>query len=171
MLKKILITILILVNISSKTIPILEFAKETDFNEETTQFNVDYEGEETSLLVYLTQKNQNINLVLTEEEDKISGESYDFKYPGGGAVYSLSEENTHFLNIITKDAKIENGKIWATPLNNEIEIDLSKTYEQNFTVQTKNLYGKDKKLIIQYPILTLIKPLHFTIIQQVEVYF
>lgn len=146
MLKKILIAIFILVNISSKTIPTLEFAKETDFNEEISEFSVEYEGEETSLLVYLTQKNNNINLVLSEKEGELSGESYNFKYPGGGAVYSLSKDKSNFLNIFTKDEKIETGKIWANPLNNEIDIDLSKTYEQNFYIRSNNLYLKGKML-------------------------
>ena len=156
--------LILLVSISSKTIPILELDTETQFDKDNMEFNVEFEGDYTRLLFYLTQENKNIKLSQTTYNDMIQLDAeYDFDYPGGGAVCLTYQGLTNYFNITsTDDGGLKKGTIWVNPLNKELNIDLSKEkYEKKFTIKDDEKFGdaltysvsnlsKDKTFLFNY---------------------
>ena len=69
-MKKIFVIFLIFVTISAKDIPIIEFNKDTQFDKDNYQFNVEYTGENTGLLIYVNQENKASSVSLECEDEK-----------------------------------------------------------------------------------------------------
>ena len=155
-MKKNFLIFFVFVTISSKDIPVIIYNENTKFDKDNNEFNVEYTGEKTGLLIYVTQQN-NISTVYLNCTNET--ESEEMSGPGGGQILNIFEAAC-FLSIVGYQEEAK-GTVWIYPMNKEIDIDLSQKYGKLYSIinyfdlyptltyNIKNL-DKDVKCIFDY---------------------
>ena len=125
---KIILLILIFANISTKTIPTLEYDTLTDFKEGNSEFNIESSGEITGLLTYVDTQNKKLKIsFLSDIGHSTSYGEHIFTNPGGAFAFFFPTDTINTMNITSADGEeIKEGSIWIHPLDLELNSDLSE---------------------------------------------
>ena len=125
---KIILLILIFANISTKTIPTLEYDTLTDFKEGNSEFNIESSGEITGLLTYVNIQNKKLKIsFLSDIGHSTSYGEHIFTNPGGAFAFFFPTDTINTMNITSEDGEeIKEGTIWIHPLDLELNSDLSE---------------------------------------------
>ena len=132
-----IILIFVTISISSEETPIINFNEDTQFDKDNYEFNFEYTGEDTGLLIYVNQENKESIILLKCEH--LNGTHYHegLIVDYGGVLILDVKEGLCLLTISQEEEDIVlKGKIWIYPMNKEIDIDLSKKYGQMYTIES-----------------------------------
>ena len=142
---KIIITIFLLVNISSKEqkefkdipdipddIPQIKFGEDTQYDKNNNKFIIPFSTNEGELLFYLLTDVRNCILYWEAFISGIDIMSSEIIPPGVSRFLDYKSDGYIYLNITGKGK--EKGTIWVHPLNKEINIDFSQKYGKMYPI-------------------------------------
>ena len=153
---KIIITIFLLVNISSKEqkefkdipdipddIPQIKFGEDTQYDKNNNKFIIPLSTNDGELLFYLLTDVGNCMSYWEIHTSKTDFMDDEITPPGISRLFDYNSNGYIYFNITGKGK--EKGTIWVYPLNKEIDIDFSQKYGKMLPVLEYVTKGEEDK--------------------------